>query len=219
MYLWWSLCTLYLPACQVRVAGMPGESYRRWHWSLLLYSCDVFWVLINSLVCWFCHLSLPDTGGEERVWYMIWLILNSGWSFLTLEVRKGFGTLSNLPFDSSWSFLIQEVRKGFGTLSNLPFASSWSFLIQEVRKGFGTLSNLFLVLSYTGGEEMVCIWSVHKRHAWPTKPTCWGHNWSNPGHPTETVQQSQDPLVSGRQWTGLAVSTLCVFVEGRGGGG
>ena len=43
MYLWWSLCTLYLPACQVRVTvdvplvesmylvftGMPGESYRR----------------------------------------------------------------------------------------------------------------------------------------------------------------------------------------------
>ena len=29
---------------------MPGESYRR---SLLLYLCDVFSVLINSLVCWF----------------------------------------------------------------------------------------------------------------------------------------------------------------------
>ena len=32
---------------------MPGESYRRWLRSLLLYLCDVFRALINSLVCWF----------------------------------------------------------------------------------------------------------------------------------------------------------------------
>ena len=30
---------------------MPGESYRRQLWSLLLYLCYVFWALINSLVC------------------------------------------------------------------------------------------------------------------------------------------------------------------------
>ena len=42
MYLWWSLGTLYLLACQV--------SYHR---SLLLRLCDVFQALINSLVCWF----------------------------------------------------------------------------------------------------------------------------------------------------------------------
>ena len=41
MYLWWSLCTLNLHACQVRVR------------SLLLCLCDVFWALFNSLVCWF----------------------------------------------------------------------------------------------------------------------------------------------------------------------
>ena len=40
-YLWWSLCTLYLHICQV--------SYHR---SFLLCLCDVFWVLINSLVGW-----------------------------------------------------------------------------------------------------------------------------------------------------------------------
>ena len=45
MYLWWSLCTLYLHACQV--------SYRRRLGSLLLYLCYVFRALINSLVCWF----------------------------------------------------------------------------------------------------------------------------------------------------------------------
>ena len=51
MYLWWSLCTLYLSTCQ-----LPGESYHRWlvSKSLLLCSCDVFCALISSLVCWLC---------------------------------------------------------------------------------------------------------------------------------------------------------------------
>ena len=63
MYLWWSLCTLYLQACQVRVTigdsglckggplvefiylvftNMPDESYRRQLKSLLLHLCYVF---------------------------------------------------------------------------------------------------------------------------------------------------------------------------------
>ena len=37
---------------------MPGESYRRQLRSLLLYLCDIFRALINSLVCWFC-VSVP----------------------------------------------------------------------------------------------------------------------------------------------------------------
>ena len=41
MYLGWSLCTLYLLACQVRVT--VGDSGLCW--------CDVFRALINSLVC------------------------------------------------------------------------------------------------------------------------------------------------------------------------
>ena len=36
---------------------MPGESYRRRLWSLLLCLCDVFRALINSLVCWSIHWS------------------------------------------------------------------------------------------------------------------------------------------------------------------
>ena len=36
----------------VYVPCMPGESYCRRLRSLLLYLCDVFWALINSLVCW-----------------------------------------------------------------------------------------------------------------------------------------------------------------------
>ena len=43
---------------------MPGESCCRWHRSLWPWLCDVFWALINSLVCWFCwgrfrHKLLP----------------------------------------------------------------------------------------------------------------------------------------------------------------
>ena len=45
MYLWCSLCTLKLLACEV--------SYRRRLRCLLLCLCDVFWAVINSLVCWF----------------------------------------------------------------------------------------------------------------------------------------------------------------------
>ena len=72
MYLWCSLCTLYLHACQVRVTvnvplmefmylvftRMPGESYCRRLRSLLLCLCDVFRTLINSLICWFCTSAL-----------------------------------------------------------------------------------------------------------------------------------------------------------------
>ena len=32
---------------------MPGESYCRWLWPLLLYLYDIFQALIKSLVCWF----------------------------------------------------------------------------------------------------------------------------------------------------------------------
>ena len=35
---------------------MPGESYCRWLRSLLLYLCYIFWVLINSLVCWLWNM-------------------------------------------------------------------------------------------------------------------------------------------------------------------
>ena len=48
--LWWNLCTLYLHACQV--------SYHRQLRSLFLYLCDIFWALINSLVCWVCTSTL-----------------------------------------------------------------------------------------------------------------------------------------------------------------
>ena len=37
---------------------MPGESYRRRHRSLLLWLCDVFRALINSLVCGASSVSL-----------------------------------------------------------------------------------------------------------------------------------------------------------------
>ena len=76
MYLWWSLCTLYLHACQVRctkgctsggiyvhcIYCVPGESCRRRLRSLLLYLCDVFRALIISLV-----LILHEHSGPHSV--------------------------------------------------------------------------------------------------------------------------------------------------------
>ena len=75
MYLWWSLCTLYLLACQVRVTigttnvplvefmylvftCVPGESYHMHLGSLLLCLCDIFQALTNSHVSWFCTSTL-----------------------------------------------------------------------------------------------------------------------------------------------------------------
>ena len=43
---------------------MPDESYRRWLRCLLLCLCDIFWVLLNSLVCWFP----PPLKGIHKTW-------------------------------------------------------------------------------------------------------------------------------------------------------
>ena len=60
MYLSWSLCILYLHACQVKVA--VGDS------GLCCCTCYVFRALINSLVCWFPHSSLKiHSAGYVRI--------------------------------------------------------------------------------------------------------------------------------------------------------
>jgi len=71
MYLWWSLYTLYLLACQVRVTA--GDS------GLCCWACDVFQVLINFHVCDFpsacicvclcmcVHVFVCTKFGSERV--------------------------------------------------------------------------------------------------------------------------------------------------------
>ena len=46
--------------------SLPGESYRRRLRSLLVYLCDVFWALINSLVCWFIYKNVC-----VAVWYRL----------------------------------------------------------------------------------------------------------------------------------------------------
>ena len=84
MHLWWSWCALYLLVCQVRVTVssggvsvpcilftcMPSESYCKRLRSLTmpLCWCDVFQVLINSLVSCFCFVSI------ERDLYIIYMI-------------------------------------------------------------------------------------------------------------------------------------------------
>ena len=48
---------------------MPGESYRRWLRSLLLYLCYVFQlqVLINSLVCWSCLCVYCISSFQQKI--------------------------------------------------------------------------------------------------------------------------------------------------------
>ena len=49
IYLWWSLCTLYLLACHMRVTiGDSGLC------CCAIVMSKIFWALINSFVCWFC---------------------------------------------------------------------------------------------------------------------------------------------------------------------
>ena len=63
MYLCWSLCTLYLHACQVRVTVSDSGL------SVLLYLCNIFWALTDSLVCWqLYNYTLPccDSRGCGR---------------------------------------------------------------------------------------------------------------------------------------------------------
>ena len=69
MYLWWSLCTLYLPTCRVRVTIQVTRVK-----SLLLCSCDVFCALINSLVCWLYALD-----GLNLLSYLILILMNLLW--------------------------------------------------------------------------------------------------------------------------------------------
>ena len=45
---------LYVPYIYLIFTFMPGESYHR-RLRSLLYLCYVFWMLINSLVCWHLH--------------------------------------------------------------------------------------------------------------------------------------------------------------------
>ena len=52
---------VYVPCI---ITQMPGESYHRQLGSLLLCSCDVFWALINCLVCWLCTGALGCIPGS-----------------------------------------------------------------------------------------------------------------------------------------------------------
>ena len=56
----YSLCTVYLHACQVRL------TYRRRLGSLLLCLCDVFRVLINSLVCCYFTKICSESASSPR---------------------------------------------------------------------------------------------------------------------------------------------------------
>ena len=60
MYLWWSLCTLVFTC-------MPGKSYHRQIRSLLLHLCNVFQVLISSIVSWFLYVCGYSWGSTNKL--------------------------------------------------------------------------------------------------------------------------------------------------------
>ena len=70
MHLWWSLCTVCLHACQVRL------TYRRRLGSLLLCLCDVFRVLINSPVC--CYFTKICSESASSPWLPYYVLAGDG---------------------------------------------------------------------------------------------------------------------------------------------
>ena len=102
MYLWWSL-HLYLVFTRV-----PSESYRRRRRPLLLDLCDIFWALINSLVCWFSkclHFIFHAWVSATRFHYHSWqAICWVPWpvQMFCAEVRPG--RRATLCCSSHWSW-------------------------------------------------------------------------------------------------------------------
>ena len=127
MYPGWSLCTLYLYTCQVRVTvGNTGLC--------LLYLCYVFRALINSLVCWFykvkgmkiCSVIRFDAccvrgqRGSEQPLHMVARLLQKTGLPITSAIchyQKAWGTYHCLArqesqFKStSWVWKIITMRK------------------------------------------------------------------------------------------------------------
>ena len=100
MYLWWSLCPLYLHTCQV--------SYCRWSRSLLLCLCYVFQALINSHMCW----RLEE--GWKKVRLVVWCtciyIMCSKRSIKMLTCKWPQSTELSGGHFSTWSFFILMQR-------------------------------------------------------------------------------------------------------------
>ena len=99
---WWSLCSLYLHACQV--------SYRRRLKSLLCL-CDVFWVLINSPVGWFCTGCSTNSCKELTFTYTLYRVIQAmqqQWQ-MAVWVLKSLvleSTKQGIPnFDQEYIFL------------------------------------------------------------------------------------------------------------------
>ena len=127
MYLWLSLCSLYLLACQV--------SYCRQLRFLWLSLCDIFWELINSLVCWLSVEILKQNH---------WLQVFSFISLHVCEVQKIAWELSSSHSVLSVSVLIWTERLGMErtTVVYVPEVTMVSSSINLCKSLVAVLSNV-----------------------------------------------------------------------------
>ena len=110
MYLWWSLCTLCLLACQVRVT--VGDS--GFCWCIFV---TYFGALINSLVCWFEETGLLSCVCSRKLycwgpfsWPSPWSLCNL-WRTLIFTMTK----LVKRNYNNAWiqgpNIYFKNIRK------------------------------------------------------------------------------------------------------------
>ena len=123
---------------------MPAESYCWWLRSLLLCLCDIFWALINSLVCWF-HL--------RALWLILFQIVyvtqisRTHWLLTESTYCEGG---SNLTQSRWWKFCT-DMRNATECWNRCFFSCRLYFVVQCLFCSFLFLSGIkhvcwFLVL-------------------------------------------------------------------------
>ena len=92
LYLLWRVCTLYVPACQGNYHTQLGSL------------CEIFWVLMNSVVCWFKGKILWTADGDwqrwrTNVWRLETLTVTYAIIFLMVQLCKQNLTQLRVSFE------------------------------------------------------------------------------------------------------------------------
>ena len=92
---------------------MPGESYRMWLRSLLLYLCQAFWiwVLINCLVCWFVLSVLSHVQQMDRVLAKTAEYIHCVWDWDWEVHQILWDPPPNQLFEAAWCILFVSFMK------------------------------------------------------------------------------------------------------------